>query len=100
MKIKQVALIRFVESPGFVGEPITWVRRVRFFDSKKKARLYNRIIWQRTGSLNIYGEPILPFDMLTQGKKVWWSDEDLFQKYAIERQIQEPPIETIMQYLI
>lgn len=91
MQIKQVALVRFDQSPGFAGEPITWVKRVRFFNSKKKARLYYQIIYERINAHYACGYPIIPFYIFTRGT------ED-FQTYAIERQMQEPSREEIERY--
>lgn len=96
--MKQVALVRFASCHGFAYEPITFVKRVRFFDSKEKATAYNKAIWNKMGRLMDYpapGEtetPLFAFEMFTKGT-------DDYQKYAIDRAIIELDRDEIERYI-
>ena len=80
--MEQVALIRFATCEGFAGEPITYVKKVKFFRSKKAAQKYNYAIWQKIGRPIYYGI-VLPYIMVTRGT------ED-FKQFAINKKIIGP----------
>jgi hypothetical protein len=72
--MKQVLLVRYGRCGGFVGEEVHYVQRLRQFNSKKAAQLYQNKIWERMGKpmvdIPYVGlVPNYPFhDILAKGK--------------------------------
>ena len=99
--MKKTALVRFDYCSGFAGEPITYVKRVRFFNSPKEAHRYRKAVWEKIGKptswdglhFDVRGIiPDWPFELFVEGSKD-------YERFAIRREMIEPSREEIAAYI-